>query len=199
MRATHDIALFPLGTVLFPGGLLPLRIFEPRYVDMISRCMREDELFGVVQIYQGTETSSTVHTAPIGTCARIVDFETLADGLLGLLCRGERRFRILSATREDDGLNRAAVEWLPEAPATPLDAAFTALLPVLRRVIAELDSVARFVEPRYDDANWVSFRLAEYLPLDLSAQQRLLEMDDANARLRLLAPLIDTSRGTRSK
>ena len=97
MRRVDDIALFPLRTVLFPGGLLPLRIFEARYLDMVGRSMRHDEPFGVVLIVAGSEIKSEVVTAEIGTSARVIDFQTLAGGLLGVLCRGERRFRILGS------------------------------------------------------------------------------------------------------
>jgi len=187
-----DIALFPLGTVLFPGGLLPLRIFEPRYVDMVGRCMRTGEVFGAVLIQDGAETDSGVTTASVGTSAQVVDFQALPDGLLGLLCRGERRFRIHERRAQADGLNRAEVEWLPATPLTPVDAQFQALIPILRKVMASLSNIARFIEPRYDDAEWVSHRLAELLPLDSAQQQRLLELTDPNERLRVLAPLIET-------
>jgi len=185
-----EIALFPLGTVLFPGGLLPLRIFEPRYIDMVGRCLRADEAFGVVLVRGGSDTDPDVETAAIGTAARIVDFETLADGLLGLLCRGEQRFRIHSRSQREDGLNCAAVEWLADGGTVPVAEEFQSLLPLLRQAIAKLTTVGRFIEPDYEDATWVGYRLAELLPLDLSLQQHLLEIDDPNARLRLLAPLI---------
>jgi Lon protease-like protein len=186
-----QIALFPLSTVLFPGGLLPLRIFETRYVDMVGHCLRTDEVFGVVLIRGGSETSSAVDVAPVGTSARIVDFQRLADGLLGLLCRGERRFAIQQRSQQSDGLNRATVEWLPETP-TALAEEFRALLPVLRRVLSEMDNIGRFVQANYEDACWVGYRLAELLPLEPASQQRLLEMHDPHERLRLLAPLIET-------
>jgi Lon protease-like protein len=187
-----QIALFPLNAVLFPGGLLPLRIFEPRYVDMVGRCMRADEVFGVVLIDGGSDTSQEVATALVGTSARIVDFQTLSDGLLGLLCRGERRFRISTRSRQDDGLNCAVVEWLEEAVPLPLAPRFQPLVPLLREALSRLRTIGRFMEPHYDDASWVSCRLAELLPLDQPALQRLLELDDAEARLRLLAPMIDS-------
>jgi len=189
-----DIALFPLNTVLFPGGLLPLRIFEPRYVDMVGGCMRQDAAFGVVLILDGNDTSSLVSIAPVGTAARIVDFHTQPDGLLGLLCRGERRFRIGQRRQQDDGLNRATVQWLEEPPATPLEPQFAPLVSVLRRVMARLAEIGRFIEPNYEDASWVSHRLAEFLPLEAAWQQRLLEIDDPNVRLGMLAPLIQTDR-----
>jgi Lon protease-like protein len=186
-----DIALFPLGTVLFPGGLLPLRIFETRYVDMVRRCMRQNETFGVVLIREGTETSSAVETAAIGSSARIIDFQTLEDGLLGLLCRGESRFRIEQRSQQGDGLNRASVEWLADRSGMSMGAQFEPLVKVLREALSRLQSIGRFIEPNYDDATWVSYRLAELLSLPVKVQQKLLEMDDPNERLKLLAPLID--------
>jgi len=190
----EEIALFPLNTVLFPGGLLPLRIFEPRYVDMVGGCMRRDAEFGVVLIVQGTDTSSVVSIAGMGTSARVVDFQTQTDGLLGLLCRGERRFRVQQRSQQDDGLNRASVEWIEDAPLTPLDPQFLPLVGVLRKVMARLANIGRFIEPKYEDASWVSHRLAEFLPLQPAWQQRLLEIDDPNVRLGMLAPLIETDR-----
>jgi Lon protease-like protein len=190
----EEIALFPLNTVLFPGGLLPLRIFEPRYVDMVGGCMRRDAEFGVVLIVQGTDTSSVVSIAGMGTSARVVDFQTQTDGLLGLLCRGERRFRVAQRRLQDDGLNRATVEWMQDVPLTPLDPQFQPLVSVLRKVMARLANIGRFLEPNYEDASWVSHRLAEFLPLEPPWQQRLLEIDDPNERLGMLAPMIDTGR-----
>jgi hypothetical protein len=188
----EDIALFPLNTVLFPGGLLPLRIFETRYVDMVGACMRQGLAFGVVLILDGSETSSAVDIAAVGTSARIVDFQTQTDGLLGLLCLGERRFRIKERHQQGDGLNRATIEWLPEPALTPLSPPFAPLVGILRKVMTRMASIGRFIEPNYEDAGWVSHRLAELLPLDPPLQQRLLEIDDANERLGLLAPLIET-------
>jgi uncharacterized protein len=188
---TQQIPLFPLNTVLFPGGLLPLRIFETRYVDMVGRCLRGDEVFGVVLIDGGSDTEREVGTALIGTSARIVDFQPLADGLLGLLCRGEQRFRISARSRREDGLNCASVEWIEEAKGVPVAVQFQPLLPLLRQAMANLTTIGRFIEPNYEDASWVSHRLAELLPLDQSLQQRLLEIDDPDARLHLLAPLIE--------
>src|SRR5580700_10165186 len=190
----QDIALFPLNTVLFPGGLLPLRIFETRYVDMVGGCMRQGADFGVVLIVDGNETSSAVDIAAVGTTAHIVDFQTQTDGLLGLLCRGERRFRVAQRRLQDDGLNRATVEWMQDVPLTPLDPQFRPLVSVLRKVMARLANIGRFLEPNYEDASWVSHRLAEFLPLEPPWQQRLLEIDDPNVRLGMLAPLIETDR-----
>jgi uncharacterized protein len=187
----QEIALFPLRTVLFPGGLLPLRIFEARYVDMVGRCMRYGEVFGVVLLASGTETAGPVTTAEVGTSARIVDFQTLRDGLLGLLCRGEQRFRIVTRRVQSDGLHCASVEWFAQAPPMPIAQAFQPLVPVLRECLASLGPMSRFVEPRYEDADWVAHRFAELLPLDPAQQQRLLELTDPGECLRTLAPMIE--------
>jgi len=189
-----QIALFPLNTVLFPGGLLPLRIFETRYVDMVGRCTRGDEVFGVVLVENGSDTDRQVVTAPIGTSARIVDFQTLKDGLLGILCHGERRFRIHARSQRPDGLNCAEVEWLEDAGPVCVPERLQPLVPLLREALGQLKTIGRFMEPNYQDACWVGYRIAELLPLDQKLLQRLLESDDPVARLELLAPLLDLRR-----
>jgi Lon protease-like protein len=186
-----QIALFPLNTVLFPGGLLPLRIFETRYVDMVGRCTRENETFGVVLVENASDTERQVVTAAIGTSARIVDFQTLEDGLLGILCHGERRFRIHTRSQRPDGLNCAEIEWLEQAGRVRVPERLQSLVPLLREALGQLKTIGRFVEPDYEDACWVGYRLAELLPLDQKLLQRLLQSEDAVARLDLLAPLLD--------
>ncbi|HEX4052454.1 MAG TPA: LON peptidase substrate-binding domain-containing protein [Steroidobacteraceae bacterium] len=188
--SAQDLALFPLGGVLLPGGLLPLRIFEPRYLDLLGHCLRENQAFGVVLITSGTDTDSAVRTAEIGTSARVIDFQPMPDGLLGVLCRGERRFRILQRSQQPNGLNRARVQWLPEPPPVPPAARFAAAVSALRKAIASLINSQRFIEPHYEDAGWVSHRLAELLALEPALLQRLLELDDPEVRLQLLAPLL---------
>ena len=189
--AAQDLALFPLGSVLLPGGLLPLRIFEPRYLELVGHCLREDQSFGVVLITRGTDTESAVSTAEVGTSARVIDFQALPDGLLGVLCRGERRFRILERSRQPNGLNRARVQWLPEPAPTPPAPQFDALVSALRKAIGSLINAQRLIEPSYEDAGWISHRLAELLPLEPALLQRLLQLDDPGARLQLLAPLLE--------
>lgn len=182
--------MFPLGGVLLPGGLLPLRIFEARYLDLIGRCMRQNEVFGVVLIRSGADTDSDVSVADIGTSARVIDFQPMPDGLLGVLCRGERRFRILERSRQADGLNRARVQWLRERASTPPPPQFESLVSALRKAIASLINSKRFIEPHYEDAGWISHRLAELLPLEPGVLQTLLELDDPDERLQMLAPLL---------
>ncbi len=188
--AAADIALFPLNTVLFPGGPLPLRIFERRYVDMVRHCMREESAFGVILIRAGAEVGAVTSTADVGTSARIVDFDQLPDGLLGISCIGERKFRVLSRRVQPDGLNLGEIEWTAEEPATELPGEYQHLGQILRKVLPELGDLYRAVPKRFDDASWVGWRLAEMLPLNLSDKQQCLELSDPIARLARLSPLI---------
>jgi uncharacterized protein len=188
--STAEIALFPLNTVLFPGGPLPLRIFETRYTDMVRRCMREQSAFGVVLIRAGVESGEVASAADIGTTARIVDFYQLPDRLLGITCQGERRFRVLSRRRQPDGLNLATVEWLPEDSGVAVPAEYQHLADLLRKVLPELGEIYQSVPKHFDDAAWVGARLVEILPISLGDKQACLEMDDPLQRLARVSPLI---------
>ncbi|HME41250.1 MAG TPA: LON peptidase substrate-binding domain-containing protein [Steroidobacteraceae bacterium] len=181
------IAIFPLNIVLFPDGVLPLRIFETRYVDMVGRCMRESASFGVVLIRQGNEVGPA-ETFDVGTMAKIVDFHQLPDGLLGLSCIGQQRFRILRRSRQADGLNLADVEWLPPEPTVAVPARHARLPELLKSVLPQLGEVYTDMEMRLEDAAWVGHRLAEILPLPPADKQRCLELDDPLQRLDVLDP-----------
>jgi Lon protease-like protein len=189
MEPPSEIALFPLKTVLFPGGPLPLRIFETRYVDMVKRCMHQHQGFGVVLIREGEETGAA-EFHDVGTVARIVDFHTLPDGLLGLVTVGERRFRVHSSERMRDGLNLGQVSLFePERP-EPLAEEYRPLAKLLEKLLAELGDAYAGIERCFDDARWVGYRLAEILPLTPQSRQFCLELDDADERLRLLRGVI---------
>jgi Lon protease-like protein len=184
------IALFPLHTVLFPGGPLPLRIFETRYTDMVRRCMRESQPFGVVMIQEGDEAGVVATTATVGCTARIVDFHTLHDGLLGISCVGERKFRVLRVWRAEDGLNMAEVVWLPAEPELPVPADCERLASTLRRALDELAEHYENVARKFDDAAWIGARVAELLPIELADKQALLELEDPIERLRSLLTVV---------
>jgi uncharacterized protein len=188
--ATEDIPLFPLSTVLFPGGPLPLRIFETRYVDMVRSCLRGGTAFGVLLIREGAEVGGTAATVDVGTCARIVDFNPMPDGLLGIICRGESRFRLVEKWRQPDGLNRGRIELIDAPPKTTVPERFRHLGDLLRRVLPELGTLYAAIPRGFDDADWVSCRLAEILPLEQREKQQLLELDDPVERLARLAPHI---------
>ena len=184
---TRTLPLFPLGSLVFPGGPLPLRIFEPRYVNLVKRCMQTDSGFGVVLLFRGNEAGTAeATTAGIGTEVRIIDFDRLPEGLLGITCRGQQRFRILRAWREADGLNIAEVEDLPAPPIITIPADLRFMAEILERVMPELGEDYAALEARYDDAQWVSCRLAEVLAMETFERQALLELDDPLDRLQML-------------
>ncbi len=184
------LALFPLHTVLFPGGPLPLRIFETRYTDMVRRCMREQQPFGVVLIQDGDEAGTVATTATVGCSARVADFYTLQDGLLGISCVGDRKFRVETVRREADGLNVGEVEWLAPEPQIALPEEFSQFGESVRRALTELAEHYQHVEKKFDDASWVGARLAELLPIGLEDKQALLELEDPVARLDVLLSLV---------
>ena len=190
MTDSSIIALFPLHAVLFPGGPLPLRIFETRYTDMVRRCMRTQQPFGVVMIQEGEEAGVVATTATVGCTARIVDFHTLHDGLLGITCVGERKFRVLRVWRADDGLNMGEVAWLPVEPELPVPAECERLASTLRRALEELAEHYENVARKFDDAAWIGARIAELLPIELADKQALLELDDPLERLRSLLTVV---------
>ena len=182
-----QLALFPLHTVLYPGGPLALRVFEPRYLDMVGRCLKEQGRFGVVLILEGVEAGSALTVAAIGTSGRIVDFDPLPDGLLGITCLGEQRFRILRRWQQDDGLNLADVQFLPAEAASAVPAEYAHLGDLLRELLPKLGRGYAHVDAYYDDAGWVANRWAEVLPLAAAERLELLEMDDPQRRLAQVA------------
>ena len=185
----QTIPLFPLSTVLFPDGPLPLRIFEPRYLDMISRCLRQDSEFGVVLIVNGRDTGQ-VETSDVGTMARIVDWYQGSDGILGITARGTRQFRLHGVSRQADGLYLGDVELLTVRPPQPLPEEFRPLATLLASVIDDLGRLYDAIEKRYDDAAWVGCRLAEILPMSPADKQRCLELTDPIEVLQFLRPML---------
>jgi len=187
MSATSELPLFPLSTVLFPGGPLRLRIFEPRYLDMVRNCLKESRPFGVVLILEGLEAGEAASVAATGTSARVVDFDTLPDGLLGIDCVGEQRFRLCRRWQQSDGLNVAEVDYLPNDAPCALPAELAHLGELLRELMPQLGDRYTHVTACYDDAGWVSNRWAEVLPLTDAEKQQLLELADPLARLAQVA------------
>lgn len=182
--ATADIPLFPLSTVLFPGGFLSLRIFERRYLDLVRDCARDNSGFGVCLILDGNEVGEPALPAAVGTLARITDFHTLPDGLLGIHAQGGERFHVDTTRVRDNGLIHGEVTMLGADPVVPVPAHCGLLATILERLLdrvgGELGKVDRAC---YDDAGWVGFRLAEALPLAAAERQHLLQLDDPIQRL----------------
>ncbi len=182
MRNT-EIPLFPLNTLVFPGGLLPLRIFEQRYIDMVRECSRSDSGFGVCLIIPGDDDNAG-HHARVGTLARIEDWYTLEGGLLGISVRGQSRFRVESTRAKDNGLLIGSVRWLPGDSKTELPLEFSVLGVLATRYVEQAGNEFFQAEPeQLNRADFVSYRLCELLPLPLLEKQQLLEMDDVMERL----------------
>jgi len=178
-----EIPIFPLGTVLFPGGVLPLKIFEQRYLEMTKTCLRDNAPFGVCLIREGSEIGTPTVPEAVGCLATIAEWEMPQLGMFHLIARGGEHFRLLETRAAASGLLTARVEGLPAAVSAQIDAICRKLLDA---IIAKVGT-ARFPSPvALDDADWVAYRLAEILPLDLTQKQRLLEMDDAAQRFVLL-------------
>lgn len=181
---SNDIPIFPLNAVLFPGGPLTLRIFEQRYLDMVRDCARNGSGFGVCLILHGREAGEPAVPAAVGTVARIVDFYTLPDGLLGISAQGGERFHVDRSRVRDNGLAHGEVDFWPQEPAQTIPPEFSLLTTILERLLEKLDSPFAKADRRcLDDASWVGFRLAESLPLENRERQHLLQMCDPLARL----------------
>lgn len=186
----NDLPLFPLGTVLFPGGLLPLRLFEQRYLEMGKACLRDAAPFGVCRIREGTEVGEPATPEPVGCLARIVQWDMQQLGLLQIVAQGSQRFRIRERRLQADGLARATVELLPEENDTPVPEHLAACRQLLERIAAE-HGERIFAQPfRFDSSAWVGARLAEVLPLAGPLKQQLLELDDSLQRLEILHRLL---------
>ena len=193
LRMRIGTPLFPLPTVLFPEGPLPLRVFEPRYVDMVGRCMREDEPFGVIRIQDNSEGEDP-KLCRIGTLAIIADWFRSDGGLLGILAIGSLRFQLHTTAVQPDGLRTGDIEELPPEPQVPLPPEFISMSTALQHLIEKLDRLYQGIERRFDDASWVSLRLAEILPIGVEQKQHCLELEDPVERLRYLRPLVRLSR-----
>ena len=180
------IPLFPLNSVLFPGGPLPLRIFEPRYLAMVSRCMKQETGFGISLILAGAEVGKAADSYETGTLVRIYDWDQGSDGLLEITIMGEQRFRVLSRWVEKDQLTMADVELLAQESKIPVPASLAKLPKLLEDLIEQVGPLYGQLSSDYEDASWVGARLTELLPISLQRKQKLLQLDEPVARLEKL-------------
>ena len=170
-----QIPIFPLGTVLYPEGVLPLRIFEQRYLEMTKGCIRDNSVFGVCGIREGLEVGRPAIPYDTGCTARVAEWDMPHLGMFHLVVQGESVFRIQEQWTTKSGLLQAQVQLQPTPPPEPLSSEFAELAELLGKVMTKLGA-GRFPRPaRLDDAAWVAYRLGELLPLELDAKQRLLE------------------------
>jgi len=195
---TQKIPLFPLGTVLFPDGVIALKIFEARYLDMIKKCLREKTEFGVVSILkdQSDETLSPTFSQ-IGTLAQIEDFDPVQPALYMTKSVGTQRFRLLSSQQEPSGLWIGEVELLANDPITPIPEEHQRVVNLLNEIISVIQSEdllgeSPFKKPfKTDDCGWVSNRLAELLPISLAQKNHLLAQTNPRIRLDLVTEIIE--------
>ena len=186
------LALFPLQSVLFPGAQLQLRVFEPRYLDLVSRCLREKQPFGVVCLRQGSDlrqSDEPVLLESTGVLAALQEVDAEQAGVLRVKCLGTQRFEIDEPLQQADGLWTARA-WLVDDD--PLTAPAETMLPTVKALANAIGALERksgspFVRPyRFDDAGWVANRWCELLPISLAAKQKLMELEDPQMRLRLV-------------
>jgi len=185
-----DLPVFPLSTVLFPGGVLPLRIFEARYLDMVRQCMRQDTPFGVCLLINGREVGAPAEHETIGCLAHIHDWDMQQAGVLQIRTVGSTRFRIEQRRLASDGLIRADAVGIDDDADVPVPAEHTECRALIRRLVEEVerrepDAKARAIAAPYrvDTAGWVANRLAECLPIAGPAKHALMALDDPLARL----------------
>ncbi|HJU21214.1 MAG TPA: LON peptidase substrate-binding domain-containing protein [Casimicrobiaceae bacterium] len=194
-RINEALPLFPLRTVLFPDGLLPLKVFEQRYIDMTKACLRDGRPFGVCLITRGDEVArgdgALPEIATIGTLARIVNIDMPQLGIFYVSTIGGQRFRVQSHAANACDAMVAQVTMLDDEPRVPLAGSHAPLARILKVIASRLGPGNFPSEVHYDDATWVGHRLAELLPLPLSIKQSMLEVNDANVRLAALAQFLE--------
>jgi Lon protease-like protein len=191
------LPLFPLNTVLFPGGLLPLKVFETRYIDMVRECMKHDEPFGVVLIKSGREVGTAAQPETVGCLAHILHVDMPTLGVMMLRTRGGQRFRIRETRVRSDQRLEALIDLIDDDRDSPIDQAYLNCSMALKRVIDDVESHGAAMEgdafdspfshpPQLDSTVWVANRWGEILPIPLKARQKLLELEDAGSRLSLV-------------
>ncbi len=184
------LPLFPLNAVVFPGGRLPLRIFEQRYLDMVKQAIADDSPFGICAIREGAETGTPAVPYTVGTRVYVTDWDMPQAGILHIDTQAEERFVIRSTRTEPGGLLTGSVEAVSAEPASAIPDELELAVEILRHIIGEYGT-AHFPAPHeFDNAAWVGFRLSEVLPLKLSVKQNLLEMNDSAMRLRILTEFL---------
>lgn len=189
--ALMNVPLFPLNSIVLPRGRIPLQLFEPRYIDMLTRCLKEDRGFVVVLLQEGGEAGRTAAFYDIGTYVRIIDFQQLDNGLLGITVEGESKVSVVRSWQQEDGLNVGDVECLIEEAESEVPERFGELPSVLKAlfrhpVIRDLN-----MGIDYGDARDVGWRLTELLPLDKQEKQKLVELQDPLERLSRLQGLLE--------
>lgn len=182
---TFELPIFPLGSVLFPGGTLALKIFEQRYMDMAKDCLKRAKPFGIALIREGEEVGSPAAPHPVGTLARIDDWDMPNLGVLQVKVIGSTRFRIISSTVAPSGLIMGTVSAIDaDSPAAGVE--LTNCAEFLKKILTQINMIEGVAESQFSDASWVSFRITELLPFGGPVKQKMLELTDAKMRLGIL-------------
>lgn len=184
-----QLPLFPLSSVVLPDGLMPLRLFERRYIDMVKDCFRNDTGFGICLIKKGREAGDVSEPYPVGTRVSIVDFDQGADGLLHITVKGLEEFKLLTYAALPSGLLMGEVQPVPSQDKTEMKSDYELLAKKLELILSYLETDIRFEEKHLDDADWVCHRLLEVLPLASEAKFELLQMAGNEERLEALSAL----------
>ena len=184
----QGVPIFPLRTILFPDSKLPLRIFEPRYLDMVSHCMRSHIEFGIV-LSRKVPQPGMLETYATGTLATIIDWNQGDDGLLGITTLGTNKFELLAMTKQEDGLNIGDIRIVEKEEDFKAPPNFDDMISLLEAILEDVD-LYHERDKFFESASWVSFRFAEILPLKIEDKQKCLEFDDPILRLNFLEPLI---------
>ena len=188
MNHTHP--LFPLNTVVFPGGVQPLRIFEQRYLTMVKQAIADNTAFGICAIREGAETGTPAVPYTVGTLVHVTDWDMPQNGILHIDTLAQERFVIRSTQTDSSGLLMGTVESISSEPAMAIPDDLELAVEILRHIVDEYGD-AHFPAPHaFDNAAWVGYRLSEVLPLTLSIKQNLLEMNDSLTRLRILTEFL---------
>jgi len=185
-----EMPIFPLGTVLFPGGVLPLKIFEQRYLDMTKACLRDSSEFGVCLIRDGREVGTPALPSDIGCVARIREWDMPQLGIFLLITEGTERFRLGDTRVDRSGLLIGEVQVLPSAAEVAQPPEFERCVSMLRMIVDKIGADKLPSRENYEDPTWVAYRLAEFLPLESAARQRLLEMENADLLMGVVAKLL---------
>jgi uncharacterized protein len=190
-----ELALFPLSATIFPGGRLSLKVFEQRYYELAKNCISSGEPFGIVTLNAGNEVGVDQSFAKIGTSVTIASFDAPQPNVFALDVIGDQRFEIVSSRVRSNGLHHAQVRWIPAEASVPLSPQYESIAALLRPVVDALGET-RFAPPfDFNDSTWVGSRIAEILTMPPSIKQSLLEINDAELRLKTLSQLI--SRGVK--
>lgn len=189
-NSSSQYPLFPLSQPLFPQQVIPLKIFEARYLDLVSRCLKEQTTFGVVQIREGREVGQPALTYQIGVEARIVDWNQMPNGLLGIQIQGERKFRVESTEVSSSKLSVATVHWLAQEPSIPIADHFDGLVQLLEQ-LRRHPVVQQMGLPDISDSRALGWQLTQLLPMSTPERMQLLAQDDPILRLEQLALVVE--------